>query len=376
LTGEVLDQIARFGPWDDRSSTTTTLNPAGGAMKAIVVSQPNQISFAEVESPSPGSDDVLIRSRLAGLCRTDTEILSGAVPSSWVRYPCIPGHEWSGEVAATGDNVTDFSPGDRVVSEGMIPCNRCSPCRRGETNLCANYDQIGFTRSGGCGEYVVAPRHVVHALPDSVSFESGVLVEPASCVLRLVDRLRPRPGDAIGVIGVGTLGSIAIQLAKLCGPRAIVAYGLRDEELRFARNNGATHTINVATMKAEKSTIREFDEGLDVVIETAGAPEAVRTALELVRAGGRVGLLGIAGGDRRLEIPSDVFVFKDTTVAGALSYTSRIWSEMMRLLAAGLVDFDSIVTHRFAARDFADAYSLMDNRSGLVAKIVLEHGAP
>jgi 2-desacetyl-2-hydroxyethyl bacteriochlorophyllide A dehydrogenase len=343
-------------------------------MKAIVIESPNEIGLRDVEKPSFGRHDVLIKSAKAGLCRTDLELLKGEVPDQWVRYPLIPGHEWSGTVTEVGADVTELAVGDRVVSEGMIPCNRCRRCKEGATNLCENYDQLGFTRGGGCGEYVVAPRHVVQRLPKEVSFESAVLVEPAACVLHVISRVQPLPGEAMGVVGIGTLGSIAVQILRLFGPRALIAYGIRAEELDLARKMGATHTVNVTEQDAEEATHKILGSGIDVVVETAGSPEAVKTALGSVRNGGRVGLLGIAGETARLEIPSDHFVAKDATVVGAFSYTTSIWSKVLSLVNNGLVNFDPIVTHRFATQDFSKAYELMDNRgTEVVAKIVLEH---
>jgi L-iditol 2-dehydrogenase len=343
-------------------------------MKAIVIESPHEIGLHDVEKPTPGRNDVLIKSAKAGLCRTDLELLKGEVPDQWVRYPLIPGHEWSGTVAEVGADVTELAVGDRVVSEGMIPCNRCRRCKEGATNLCENYDQLGFTRGGGCGEYVVAPRHVVQRLPGEVSFESAVLVEPAACVLHVISRVRPLPGEAMGVVGIGTLGSIAVQILRLFGPRALIAYGVRAEELDLARKMGATHTVNVSEEDAEEATHKILGGGADVLVETAGSPEAVKTALGSVRNGGRVGLLGIAGETARLEISSDHFVAKDATVVGAFSYTTSIWSKVLNLVNNGLVNFDPIVTHRFATQDFSKAYELMDNRgTEVVAKIVLEH---
>jgi L-iditol 2-dehydrogenase len=341
-------------------------------MRAVVIERPHEAASREVDTPTCGPDDVLIKSSAAGLCRTDVEILEGTVPPEWVRYPCIPGHEWSGIVAAVGSQVSDIEHGARVVVEGMIPCNRCARCKEGATNLCANYDQLGFTRPGGYGEYVVAPRHVVHRLPDHVSADAAVLVEPASCVLRAMERAEPRPGDAIGVIGIGTLGSLALRLARLFGPRSVVAYGIRPEELELARRLGADHVIQ-AGADAEEVTRRAVGDGFDVVVETAGAPAAVDSATRLVRRGGVVALLGVAGGDRMLELPADRFVVKDVRVIGSLSYTTDVWTRVVRLLANRSVDLDPIVTHRFAARDFAAAMSFMDDRAGVVAKVVLEH---
>src|SRR3989337_1440987 len=328
-------------------------------MKAIVIDGPNQIELRDVEKPVCGAGDVLIKSAKAGLCRTDLELLNGEVPDEWVSYPLIPGHEWGGRVAEVGTDVAELAVGDRVVSEGMIPCNRCKRCKEGATNLCENYVQLGFTRPGGCGEYVVAPRHVVQRLPRDVSFESAVLVEPAAVVLHVISRVMPLPGEAVGVVGIGTLGSIAVQILRLFGPRALLAYGIRTEELDFARKMGATHTVNVAEQDAEETTHKILGEGVDVIVETAGSPQAVKTALDTVRGGGRVGVLGIAGESARLEIPSDYFVAKDAAVVGAFSYTTSIWSRVLGLVNNGLVNFDPIVTHRFATKDFFNAYELM-----------------
>ena len=189
---------------------------------------------------------MLVRSRLAGLCRTDLEVLEGELDRRWVTYPCIPGHEWSGVVEAVGESVADLAPGDRVVCEGFCYCGVCRRCRAGETNLCERYDQLGFTRGGGYGELVVAPRRVVHALPENVPLDSAVLIEPASVVLKGLERAQLRPGETIGVVGVGTLGALTLVLARLYAPAAIVAYGVREAELELARRLGATETVDVS----------------------------------------------------------------------------------------------------------------------------------
>ena len=343
-------------------------------MKAVLIERPNEVALVELETPSPGPGEVLVRSHVAGVCRTDLEMLHGGLTDPrWVRFPLVPGHEWSGTVAELGEGATDLEVGERVVCEGMIPCNRCRRCKEGNTQLCLNYDQIGFTRPGGYGEFVCVPRHVVHRLPESVSFAAGTLVEPAACVLRGLERGRPRPGDTIGVIGVGTLGSLAVTLAKLYSPGALVAYGVREEELTFARALGADATAHVAEQDPVAATHELLGGGLDLVLETAGAAAAVDLATRLVRPGGRVVLLGIAGEGKMLEIPADRIMFADMDVVGSCSYPTSAWSSVVRLLEHGLLDLDQIVTHRFPAERFEEAFALMDNRRGLVAKVVLEH---
>jgi 2-desacetyl-2-hydroxyethyl bacteriochlorophyllide A dehydrogenase len=344
-------------------------------MRAIVIERPNEIALREVETPTCGPDDVLVGSHKAGICRTDLEVLRGELSPRWVRYPCIPGHEWSGTVADVGGNVHDLTLGDRVVCEGIIPCNRCRRCRSGETNLCEHYDQLGFTRGGGYGEFVLAPRHVVHRLAEGVSLDAGVLIEPASCVLRGLERGRFTPGESMGVIGVGTLGSIGVLLARLFAARPIVAYGIRAEELAFAERLGADHVVDVTQVDAEEDTSRLSGDGLDLVVETAGTVSAVELAARIVRPGGRVVVLGIAGEGKTLELPADWIVLRDIELIGAVSYTSAVWGRMMRLVEGGSVDLDPLVTHRFPTERFEAAFELMDRREGTVTKILLEHVA-
>lgn len=343
-------------------------------MKAVLIERPHDVAYVELERPVPGVGEVLVRSHVAGVCRTDLEMLHGGLTDPrWVHFPIVPGHEWSGSVAELGEGVADLAVGDRVVCEGMIPCTRCRRCKEGETQLCLNYDQIGFTRGGGYGEYVLVPRHVVHRLPDGVSFAAGALVEPASCVLRALERGRPRPGDTVGVIGIGTLGSLAVTLARLYSPGLLVGYGVRPDELEFALDLGADAAVHVADEDPVAATQRLAEGGLELVIETAGAVAAVELATRLVRPGGRVVLLGIAGQGKTLELPADRIMFGDMDVIGSCSYSTAAWSRVVRLLETQRIELDRIVTHRFAAARFEEAFALMDERSGHVAKVLLEH---
>jgi threonine dehydrogenase-like Zn-dependent dehydrogenase len=214
---------------------------------------------------------------------------------------------------------------------------------------------------------VLVPRRVVHRLPETVSLDAAVLIEPASVVLKGLLRVRPEQGETVGVVGVGTIGALAIVLARLSSPAAVVAYGLREEELELARLLGATETVDVSSGRADQ-------EGeLDVVVETAGAVEAVDLATRLPREGGRALLLGIAGEGRELCLPADRLVLRDLVVSGSVGYTTPAWTRVVELLGAGLVDFAPIVTHRFPVERFEDAFRLMVDREGIVGKVLLEH---
>lgn len=342
-------------------------------MRAIVIEKPNAVALRELETPTPGAGEVRVRSVVAGVCRTDLDIATGALDPRWVRFPVIPGHEWSGVVDSIGDGVTAVQPGQRVVCEGNIGCMSCPRCRAGDTHLCQSYDAVGFTRGGGWGEFVVVPARILHPLPDHVSFAAAALVEPGSCVVKALGRAGIQPAETVGVIGVGTMGALAIRLARLLSPAAIVAYGIRDEELELAQTLGADAVVNVAQADAERETRRAIGELPDVVVETAGAVAAVELSTRLAREGGRVVLLGIAGRDEELTLPADRIALRDLSVLGSVGYTTAAWAQMVALLRERLVDVDPIVTHRFPLERFEDAFALMDAREGVVAKILLEH---
>jgi threonine dehydrogenase-like Zn-dependent dehydrogenase len=260
--------------------------------------------------------------------------------------------------------VDDVGVGARVVAEGLIPCNRCRPCRRGETQWCERIEALGFTRPGGYAELVAAPARVVHQLPDHVSFDAGVLIEPASVVLRALEKVSPQVGETVGVVGVGTLGSLAISLLALHSPARIAAYGVRAEELELATQLGATEA-RLAEDDAE--------DALDLVVETAGHPVAIELATRLCRPGGRVALLGLAGNGVMLTLPADLLAGQDVGLIGSVGYTSSVWSRVVGLVTDRVLELDRIVTHRFPVSEYEAAVRLMDNREGIVAKIVLEH---
>ena len=337
-------------------------------MRAIVVERPESVSLTEIDTPSPGPGEARVRSVVAGVCRTDLDIVTGALDARWVRFPVVPGHEWSGVVDAVGDGVTVVEPGQRVVCEGNIGCMSCPRCRAGDTHLCQRYDAVGFTRSGGWGEFVVVPARILHVLPEHVSFEAAALVEPGSCVVKALGRARIETAETVGVVGVGAMGALAIRITRLRSPARIVAYGLRDEELELARSLGADAVVNVTRDDLDEHT-------LDVVVETAGAVPAVELSTRLVREGGRVVLLGIAGHDQELALPADRIALGDLTAYGSVGYTTAAWAEMVALLREGLVDLDPIVTHRFPLDRYEEAFALMDERRGVVARCVLEHAA-
>ena len=325
-------------------------------MRAVLVSEPEVLGLVERPDPTPAAGEVLVRSRVMGLCHTDVDILHGRLEPGWVDYPCIPGHEWAGVVVRLGDGVGDLRPGQTVVAEGHLPCLRCRHCLAGETNLCLNYRQLGFTLPGGGAELVLVPRPFVHPIAAGIDPEEAVLIEPAASVVRMLRRLAVQPGEHLGVIGVGTLGAAAILLGRLGGAH-VTAVGIRPAELALAEQLGAERAVDA-------STGSENDRPFDVVIETAGAVPAVMTALHTVRRGGRAGLLGLAGAGQELRIAADRFANDDITVIGGASYDRPAWARTVAMVNERRLDLRPLIGARFDLDDHAAAYAAVEGRVG------------
>lgn len=340
-------------------------------MQALVVAAPGHYAIQEVPTPRPGPGQVLIRSRAVGVSRSLIDVLEGKLRPEWVRYPVIPGHEWSGVAADLGEGVTSCAVGDKVVVEGLVYCGTCQFCRRGLTNLCEAGAQIGFTQSGGCAEYVAVPARLVHRLPPSISFEAASLIEPTAVVARGVLRAQPSPGDTVAVVGAGTVGLLAVMLMRMYWPARLVLIGFSDQALAMGRELGATEVINPRRTDPVEA-VRQLTggTGLDLVIEAAGTTEALETTLEAVREGGRAVLLGIPGAQARAVMYERV-VAKDLEVHGVQGYTTDVWSRVVRLVASGALQLEAVVRHRFPLARFADALSQYHSPENGTGRIIL-----
>lgn len=329
--------------------------------RALVVDRPGELGVQEFDILGPGPGEIVVRPAYCGLCGTDLDLLAGEVDPSFVRYPLVLGHEWSGVVDAVGEGIADLGPGTRVVAEGIIPCGTCASCRVGATNVCDIYDEVGFTRAGGAADEIVVPARVVHRLADDISLRDAALTEPAAVVLTGLEKLRPRVGLRVLVVGDGTIALLAVLLASLWSPREIVVLGRRAEQEALALRLGATRFSTGAPEGA-----------FDVAIEAAGVPEALVTALKALRRGGQALALGLPATSSTLTLPGDLLVNNDLTLAGSFGYTSAAWTRVVGLLNAGELRPGALITHVFALDDYESAFDELARPSGMRGKVMLE----
>ncbi|PWU25385.1 MAG: dehydrogenase [Candidatus Rokuibacteriota bacterium] len=330
--------------------------------RALVVDTPGSIGVVERADLEAGPGYVVVRTAYCGVCGTDLELLRGEVDPDYVRYPLTLGHEWSGTVQAVGAGVEDLAVGARCVAECIVPCNRCASCKSGRTNVCEVYDELGFTREGGASDQVLVPARLVHTLYPEVSLLDAALIEPCSVVFRALEKAGPEPGARVLVVGDGTIGLLAAYLVGLWTPASVEIAGRRAEQAELAE------AVGVTSFRTDDA----LDGAFDLTIEAAGAPEAVVTAVSAARRGGTVVLLGLPPTGVRVELPADLLVNNDLTLAASFGYTSAAWRRTVGLVNEGRIRPGRIVTHRFALDDHARAFEALEAAEGARGKIMLE----
>jgi 2-desacetyl-2-hydroxyethyl bacteriochlorophyllide A dehydrogenase len=330
--------------------------------RSLVIERPGTIGLVERPDVEPGPGEVVLRPAYCGVCGTDLELLQGDLDPAYVRYPVTIGHEWSGVVESVGPGVEGIHVGDRCVSEGIVPCGNCASCRAGATNTCDVYDEIGFTREGGASDQVVVPGRLLHRLADHVALAGAALVEPASVVLRALEKASPPEDARVVIIGDGTIALLAAHLIGLWSPAEVIVVGRRSDQAELAGLSGASRfTINDTEAR-----------DADLAIEAAGTVDAVATAIRAARRGGTVALLGLPPTGRTVELPADLLVNNDLTLAASFSYTAAAWGRVVRLLNEGRIAPGAIVTHRFPLEEHERAFAELRTPTGPRGKILLE----
>jgi D-arabinitol dehydrogenase (NADP+) len=321
-------------------------------MKAILIERPTVARVAEVKTPRPGPGEVLINVSAAGLCGTDLHIYHGDYEAV---YPLIPGHEFSGTVAAIGEGVERYKVGDRVTADPNIPCNRCPACQRNEPNQCHRLAAIGVTRNGAFAEYVVAPEGNVFPL-GSLSFAQGALVEPLACVVWGLKQVSIQPGDSVLIFGAGPMGCLVLQAVRHAGAATVVITDVMPWRLERAAELGATETI-LADADQDRKLKAVAPSGFDVVVDATGIPRVLEQSFDHIRARGKIWVFGVCPpGERASFVPYDVFR-KDLRIIGSFA-VNKTFQESISLIESKQVLVEPVISHRLPLEGFNEGLYL------------------
>jgi len=312
---------------------------------------------------APGPGEAVVHVSASGLCGTDYRIWNG---DRRVDYPRVMGHEFIGEVVRVGPGVSNVRAGEKVAIEPNYSCEACPLCREGNRNLCLSRTAIGIDVDGGFAEQVRLPARCCWPAPPEMSADQLILAEPLAVVVRAVGRSEARSGETAAVVGVGALGLLAIQILKAKGVR-VLAVGRTDRRRELAEALGADEFTTTGSGGAPDAARAFSDrEGVDLVIETAGTGAAVEQALDLARPAGRIVLTGLPHEASTVNFFG--VVRRELRIIGSMIYQQE-FPEAVRLLSAGAVAVDRLVTHRVPLDQLQEAFAA--HRSPESIKVVV-----
>lgn len=337
-------------------------------MKAVFLHAQEDLRVTNIDMPSIGADDVLVRVRYCGVCGSDMRMYFTG-PSPRYINPVILGHEIYAEVTECGSDVQGYTPGEPVTVSPLIPCMRCLECSRGRDNLCEQAQVIGCTVHGGMTEYMLIPAQMVSAgglvrLPADVDPYAGALTELVGCCLEGLDQTDLQTGERVLIIGDGPIGLTFLQLVRLMGVAFVATSGRRPRRRELARLLGADEAFDAGSVDLKARFGREFD----LVIVAAPSVDAAVLALELIRPGGSLLLFSGYQYGTTLSIDPNAIHYRQLHIHGSIDCTVRSFQKAARFLK--FLRMEKLVTAAFPLDRTAEAF--LAGKEADAVKIVIE----
>jgi threonine 3-dehydrogenase len=336
-------------------------------MKALVKKYAKEgLWLDEVPVPTPGPNEVLIKTHKTSICGTDLHIYKwDAWAQKTISVPLVTGHEFMGEIVELGSNVENLKVGQRVSGEGHIVCNTCRNCRTGTKHVCLQTKGVGVQRHGCFAEYFTLPAENVYVLPDSISDDIASIFDPYGNAVHTTLSF-DLVGEDVLITGAGPIGIMAVAIAKKAGARNVVITDLNPYRLQLAQKMGATAAVNVAETRLEDAMEQlGISEGFTVALEMSGSPKAFSGLLHHMQPAGKIALLGILPANTVIDW--DLVIFRGLFIKGIYGREMfSTWYKMEHLLQAGL-DISPVITHRFHYTEFEKGFeALLSGNSGKV----------
>jgi L-iditol 2-dehydrogenase len=344
-------------------------------MKALLLSNYRHLEVTDLLRPTPGTDEILVQVAACGICGSDVHGYDG---SSGRRIPpIVMGHEAAGIVAAVGAGVTGFSDGDRVTFDSTISCGACHYCLRGEVNLCDHRQVLGvscadYRRDGAFAEYVTVPYRVAYPLPASLPFAEAAMLEALAVAVHAVSLSKLAPDDTALVLGAGMIGLLTLQALRAAGCSRVFIADVDASRLKLAEIVGATTTLHASGADLVAEVLRlTGGAGVDVAVEAVGIDATVRTAVECVRKGGSVTLIGNVS--PQVSLPLQLVVTRQIRMQGSCGSAGE-YPRAIELLAGGRVQVKPLISAIAPLQEGPQWFERLYAREPNLMKVVLTPG--
>jgi L-idonate 5-dehydrogenase len=343
-------------------------------MRAFILHGKEDLRQGELPTPGAQSGQVLVKVRRVGICGSDVHYFNhGRVGNFVPKRPFALGHEFAGEVVASGQGAAGFSTGDRVVIDPSQPCGQCRHCRSGRYNLCENMRYFGSAScdphlDGGFAEFVAVSARNCHLMPDVMTWGEAAMLEPLSVALHAAQRAGNLAGTSVFVAGGGAIGQLIALAARAFGAAQVVLGDPAEFPRRFALEQGADAALNPAEADSEKQAMDFSGGGFDVVFEAAGSTQALIHALKIVRRGGTIVQVGTLPPE--VPIPANLIMSKELTVAGSFRF-AHVFPAALTVAASKRIKVEPLISRTFPFDETPQAMALAVAKENVI-KIQIE----
>lgn len=330
-----------------------------------------RLEVKEVPLPEPGRGEVRIRVKACGICLSDVHLIDGSLPTA---LPVVtPGHEAAGVIDALGEDVAGWHEGERVVLAGGRLCGHCVACTGGRFEECRNFEIMGFAYDGAWAEYVVVPGYSLTRVPETIPFEQAAILADAVATpfAGLTERAQLRPGESVGLWGIGGLGVHAVQIARLIGASPVIAFDPLPQARDRALERGADAALDPADPDLAGRVLElTGGAGLDVAVDLVGSPAVLSQAISCTGSGGRILIVGVTLDPG--TIPSmGLFSVLRQTLLGHLGYRKRHLDDLVNLVASGRLDISRSVTEVLPLADAPAGVERLAKKEGNPIRLVI-----
>lgn len=342
-------------------------------MKSMMLTAPKRLEIQDSPIPEHGENEVLIRVKACGICGSDVHGFDG---SSGRRIPpLIMGHEAAGIIESCGSGVIGFAIGDRVTFDSTVYCGECDYCKKGQVNLCDHRMVLGvscgeYRRHGAFAEFVTAPAHILYQLPAGFPFEHAAMIEAVSVAVHAVGRITIAPEDTCLVVGAGMIGLLVVQALRAAGCQEVIVVDIDEGRLELARRLGATDTFNSKDKDVEEEVLAQTQgRGVTSSFEVVGATATVQTAINTVRKGGSVVLVGNLAPE--VDLPLQAVVTRELSLLGTCASAGE-YPQCIELMSNGSIQVDPLISATVSLEEGPSWFERLYKREPGLMKVILQ----